>query len=271
MYHLSVLIALAAICEAVSAASPVGTCLTGSTPFELSTFCAPGYYCPLYNASDSSTFPVQCAATDDCVITRLTAKFCSAQGTYEPLLCEAGHYCPSPSEQIKCPEDHYCPIGQSKPIKCGAMTACAAGSSKKREWGSLLSLVIGDIAAVILYCFLVWYKARQQQSIKDRCAVIPINTPTAEEGDTGRRTESVLDDVEGGKMVKGQRTATEVLCEGFDRARGKLPLLILEFEQLSLTVPGDASKGRKPLTILTGVTGSIRPGKVTAIMGPSGA
>eukprot|EP01042_Synura_sphagnicola_P021862 gene21862-27826_t len=151
------------------------------------------------------------------------------------------------------------------------MTTCDAGSSKKQEWGSLLALGIGDIAAVILYFFLLWYKARQQQSIKDRCAVIPINTSIAEEGDAGRRTDSInLIDVEGGKLPKGQRTATEVLCEGFKRARGKLPLMILEFEQLSLTIPGDASKGRKPLTILTGVTGSIRPGKVTAIMGPSG-
>eukprot|EP01033_Poteriospumella_lacustris_P015814 gene15814-11317_t len=272
MYLLSALVVLAVIFEAVSAAAPVGTCLTGSTPFELSTFCAPGYYCPLYNASDNSTFPVQCAATNDCVITRLTTKFCSAQGTYEPVLCKAGNYCPSTSEQIECPEDHYCPIGQYEPIKCGAMTTCDAGSSKKQEWGSLLALGIGDIAAVILYFFLLWYKARQQQSIKDRCAVIPINISIAEEGDAGRRTDSInLIDVEGGKLPKGQRTATEVLCEGFKRARGKLPLMILEFEQLSLTIPGDASKGRKPLTILTGVTGSIRPGKVTAIMGPSGA
>jgi ABC-type multidrug transport system ATPase subunit len=60
-----------------------------------------------------------------------------------------------------------------------------------------------------------------------------------------------------------------MLCQGFKRAQQELPMLRLEFDQLSLTIP--ASGKNPPLTILKGVNGSIEPAKVTAIMGPSGA
>ncbi len=61
---------------------------------------------------------------------------------------------------------------------------------------------------------------------------------------------------------------TQKLCQGFKRAQQDLPAMRLQFEQLSLSIP---RKGKEPLIILKGVTGSVEPGKVTAVMGPSGA
>lgn len=59
--------------------------------------------------------------------------------------------------------------------------------------------------------------------------------------------------------------ATAVLSEGFRRCNAGLALH-LEFEGLGLTLPPPLRK-----TILSSVTGSIVPGRVTAVMGPSGA
>ena len=60
-------------------------------------------------------------------------------------------------------------------------------------------------------------------------------------------------------------SATLVLEDGFRRCNAGLRLGI-EFLNLRLTLPAPLSK-----TILSDVTGSIVPGRVTAIMGPSGA
>jgi ABC-type multidrug transport system ATPase subunit len=60
-------------------------------------------------------------------------------------------------------------------------------------------------------------------------------------------------------------SATVVLEDGFRRCNAGLRLGI-EFFNLRLTLPAPLSK-----TILSDVTGSIVPGRVTAIMGPSGA
>jgi ABC-type multidrug transport system ATPase subunit len=63
------------------------------------------------------------------------------------------------------------------------------------------------------------------------------------------------------------------LAEGFKKAKEASPVKALEFafEDLTLTIPEKLCHQHGGKTILSGVTGKISPGKVTAIMGPSGA
>lgn len=263
-------------CVSRATSSNNSLCLTGASPFQISNFCAPGWYCPLYNASDPATYPVQCAATDDCTLDRLATKFCGRQGTYEPMLCREKYFCPSPVEEIECPEGHYCPMGQHSPIKCHSMTSCPKGSSKKFEWSSMIALIIGDFAALLGYYLAMSYRARQQKIQKDRCAVIPLHTSPHE---LVEEINNEVDDVELASKandsishvfppITKRQTSTEILCEGFERARGNLPHFFLQFDQLSLKIP---LKDKRIISVLAGVTGSLQPGKVTAIMGPSGA
>lgn len=61
----------------------------------------------------------------------------------------------------------------------------------------------------------------------------------------------------------------QLLCDGFVESVGVVGQLEIEFKDLSLAIPANNSKPSKVL--LSGVTGKISPGTVTAIMGPSGA
>ena len=75
---------------------------------------------------------------------------------------------------------------------------------------------------------------------------------------------SVSNEADGLESATRAPSATRVLIEGFHLSRGNQPLLDFDFSELGLSIPG----GKK---VLHGVTGSIRHGQVTAVMGPSGA
>jgi hypothetical protein len=69
------------------------------------TFCLKGMYCPNLNVNDPTTIPVKCIASPECELRRLTGLPCNdtehhqgRQGTYEPVICPRGHYCPTPQE-----------------------------------------------------------------------------------------------------------------------------------------------------------------------------
>ncbi len=213
---------------------------------------SPHHAGPLYNASDATTFPVQCAPTDDCTFRRLTSQYCEAQGTYEPVLCLEGKYCPTPLLQLPCPSGHLCKIGCVHPIKCGLFDSCPEGSSTKTDLASVLAILITDVGLVALWYSAMFYR-RKNRTARDV-----------------EYTEVQLTSVNPALHAKGAAYASlpahsKLLCQGFKRAQQELPALRLEFNELSMSIPS-VKKGDEPLTILKGVTGSIEPGKVTAIM-----
>lgn len=231
-------------------------CLSGATPFLLSDVCPLGWYCPYYNASDTSTYPVQCAPTNECLINRLEAKFCDPQGKYEPTLCPKGYYCPTATQLIKCPANHFCPLGQYKPQECGMLSTCDAGAEKKFEYSSMIVIIIVDAFAVITYVLTGVYIRRRDNKRQEKHSnfkATSINPSLLAKGDAFDLLPQ----------------ESKMLCQGFRRAQQQLPPMHLQFHELSLTIPG--VNRNENLTILKGVTGSIEPGKVTAIMGPSGA
>lgn len=241
---------------AAGAALP-SACQSGATPFRLADECAPGFFCPLYNSTDATTFPVQCAPTDECTIRRLTSRFCPAQGTYEPVLCEAGHYCPTPLVQLPCPAGHICKLGTVVPIPCNGLSICPEGSEKRKDMTALVAIVIGD--ALLVACWFLakhYRRARQNQRDIDYAEI---------------QLSSVIPALHAqGVAYQSLPAHSKMLCQGFKRAQRELPPLRLQFDDLSMAIPPLKSGGETKV-ILKGVTGSIEPSKVTAIMGPSGA
>jgi hypothetical protein len=136
--------------------SPVhaGRCyLDNSSGFPLATYrdprtgqvaCAPGFYCPGFNASDPSTYPVACPPFPDCALTRSWGEPCEhMQGDHEPIVCKLGYYCPPTStsnsntslpQMIKCAKNTYCHYGSIAPTDCPPFAICF-GNDKILRYG----------------------------------------------------------------------------------------------------------------------------------------
>lgn len=223
MLHVIVLLILAASLADVNAQSnPL--CLSGATPFQIDTKCAPGWYCPLYVAGNSSTYPVQCAPTNDCLLDRLKTQFCERQGTYEPMLCDKGFYCPSPTEMYECPAGSVCYRGQFEPTPCGSITSCPAGSDKRTEMTALVAFVIADVGIIVLWLLARAWKRRQNNKRDVNYTVLPLNSINS----------SIM---RKGDMFKELPVHSKVLCQGFKRAQSDLPPIYLHFNNLSLSIP----------------------------------
>ncbi len=209
--------------------------------------CASGYYCPFINETDPTTWPSVCPPTPSCYVDRVVSILCEQQGTYEPVVCEAGFYCPDFRTKLICPEGHFCRLGSTEPVECQFWSDCPEGSEQQRFYGALVFLIGPDLllaAALFAYLFSQ-YKKAQRHSRKTS-----INSSAS----TEIPMETLLE----------IKPAVKTLVEGFQRSSNSSPPLDIAFEDLRLVLPTKK-------VLLEGVTGNMHAGNVTAIMGPSGA
>lgn len=187
---------------------------------------------------------------------RLTGKFCDAQGTNEPIVCPKGHYCPTPKEKHKCPSGHFCITGSTAPMPCPAVSNCPEGSHRVLYLGGLVACIVLDAIVFGLWLFFKrFYKRGDIKFIKmkRRFRKVAMQSPVEPH-------HPVTIDVDRKKTV-----APDGLVAGFEKARNNMALpMSFEFTDLSITLPTGKN-------ILNGVSGAIKPARLTAIMGPSGA
>lgn len=242
---LHVAIATCLLCCAVRAQ---GSCLVGSDGIMVPPFvnprtgdmCPDGFVCPNSFASNASTYPRVCPPTEECLAVRRSNRFCEPQGLYEPAVCPAGHYCPNGREVIKCPKGHWCPLGSWEPLECGGMSSCPAGTEHEVD---LSGLFVALVATALVLAFYAMY-ARWRASLNTR-----------EVGPQGWAN-----------LPEATRT---VIRDGVSARRGRMDPLTFEFEKLKVEVTNKKTNETKVL--LQSLTGTIKPGQVTAIMGPSGS
>lgn len=108
------------------------------------------YLTPVLGPNISAGNPPQyCPPTIQCQITRLsqTASTCQEpQGTYEPIVCAPGYYCPSGGKtKVICPPNHYCPLGAFRPIQCSYRSICPSNSQRQIEMVGLIAIIAIDI------------------------------------------------------------------------------------------------------------------------------
>lgn len=113
--------------------------------------CKPGFFCPYFDPDDRDTIPVACPPTTTCESSRLAGRTCLPQGTFEPMACPAGFYCPDFKTVTVCPSGSFCPTGTWTPLKCQFLSACPAGSVAERHYGLLVLVVVVDILMLLLY------------------------------------------------------------------------------------------------------------------------
>ena len=143
----------------------------------------------------------------------------------------------------------------------------------RQYYGAVVYAVVIDVIMIGLYVFFKFFYEPSQW--RKRLAVRKTRLEREESMHdlqlTPGATANIQDDflpATGPKSphhVSLARDAKDVLEAGFRDCNQGLRL-DLNFEGLGLTLPAPISR-----TILRGVRGRIRPGRVTAVMGPSGA
>ena len=114
--------------------------------------CAPGFYCPGLVPSDPSTYPVYCPPSPDCQLNRLLGSACTPQGSYEPIMCPGGYFCPGGAAQLACPVGHFCPLGSTTPIQCDSLSLCNGEQNSGVVYlgGALASALIVMVLCVVI-------------------------------------------------------------------------------------------------------------------------
>ena len=148
------------------------------------------------------------------------------------ILCPEGSYCESTTRLSVCPAGHRCSAGSILPVPCEFPELCR-GSGNGTPDRTLLGLFAALTTLGVAWLF------RRIWDIKQTSAVMT-------------RTSRM-------EVMKGRGRS----------ARRQLEFTIsMRFSSLSLTV-SSASKGR--LRVVDGLSGALEPGRITAILGPSGA
>ncbi|KAK1461233.1 hypothetical protein CMEL01_14869 [Colletotrichum melonis] len=285
----------------------------GAVPIEIQTVdswqatgCSPGFLC---ENNTVNSIPQYCPPLDACQMARLASFTCNfggknaGMGPFEPVVCQAGNYCPEENNgkvSIVCPAGSYCQPGAATPTPCSVGSRCPAGSSYELFLIPLAILIIIDvlmIAGMVIYRFRK--RLRDHQSNKSRRPTLKRGMSSMKAQITGYRALSEDTDREmlpmsatyipsrtdaygGGFQAAlnldsedsvNVRPTSEMLnpqlmafVSSMRRATDATNLgLSFSYSDLSFH-PKKSSK-----MILQNVTGSIDRGTLTAVMGGSGA
>jgi ABC-type multidrug transport system ATPase subunit len=164
------------------------------------------------------------------------------------------------------------------------MSNCPEGTEMRRYYGGIIVALIIDVVMIaayfILRCWLEPAQARKRAArrkarfdasdepmldIAAEASALSKSLPKSDFIALAGSSEGASLQPTPSRQALVARRAKDVLESGFRDCNQGLRL-DLTFEGLGLTLPPPLSK-----TILRGVRGRIRPGRVTAIMGPSGA
>lgn len=243
-------------------------------------------------------------------MTRLSSETCTLQGKnigmgpFEPIICQAGNYCP-PSENgtttIRCPSGSYCQPGASTPTPCASGSHCPEGSSYQVYLIPLVLLIIVDVLSMAGYLF--WrFRQRIHHSNKDRLGTLKTRGMGAMTAKiTGYKALSDENDHDfDHEMLRMDATYIPQRADTFsglevaldmDQAQAKerlsqfqLPPQVMKFVE-SMRRATDATDfglsfsyselkfqpKKNPKPVLQNVTGSIDRGTLAAVMGGSGA
>ncbi|KAK7418349.1 hypothetical protein QQX98_003969 [Neonectria punicea] len=268
--------------------------------------CSEGFMCA---NNTINSLPLFCPLISECQVARLAGQVCAlngknlAMGPFEPVVCQAGWYCPLESKgkkTIRCRAGSYCQPGASTPTPCSFGSRCLEGSSFQLFLIPIFVLIIIDALMVASIFFL---KFRQRFQASSRAHIGSMNK-IPHKGMSGVKATitgyKALSDDQDQEMVPMNATymPSEDNWTGFEAAfdlldanhtdrsqaeAGLSPHLRAFIE--SMRKATDATnfglsfgyadlvfhpKG-SPRPILQNVTGSIERGSLVAVMGGSGA
>lgn len=221
--------------------------------------CPENYYCPVYSQADLTTVNINKLTDSNCTYDFTTGTvvkvrcpcppgfFCPAN-TEQPRYCCKGFYCPYDAtaqganletgdgtwgaSMVECPEGSYCPIGAVQTKSCVGIERCEKGSAKPDRTAILVILLVFVFLLFLAFVVLGMYR-KYVKELQEKS----MNLYSNEEHLEGSANGTVRPD--------------------------DVPLHI-EFKDITFVL-------RDGRTIMRGVHGSFAPGRLCAIMGPSGA
>jgi ABC-type multidrug transport system ATPase subunit len=219
-------------------------CPPGTTDPQL---CPAGYYCT------NLDIKVPCRLSQYC-----------PPGSFASQVCPAGYYCPNPSSRIICPKDNYCPQGSTEPKPCNFFFSdCQSGSTSDHLTYVGIALLIAIILAVtsLWLLYMVAYRIYRHQSNMRRKG-IKTNVFSSVKMDDEEFDANFLVDQ---SMNSDFHMNYGTVVNDNNLHRQDQFTVDLRFEELGLVLRSNGNK------VLKGVTGEIKHGQLTAVMGMSGA
>eukprot|EP00835_Amoeboradix_gromovi_P002324 NODE_130_length_18488_cov_0.389961.p1 type:complete len:846 gc:universal NODE_130_length_18488_cov_0.389961:7015-9552(+) len=160
-----------------------------------------------------------------------TAGFWCPGDTSQPFYCCPGFYCDTPDTILICPSGYYCSMGSKKPERCWFLAICPIGTSKPFRIG-MLGVIVATLVIVAM-CFSIKSRLDIQQAVRNRLQV---------------------------EMIKQNKFKEVITVPQITNNKA----IDIEFDNLEYKLP-DGS------VIMQNVSGFFTAGKMSAIMGPSGA
>ena len=194
-------------------------------------------------------------------------------GADNMYLCAGGHWCPTSILSFECTVGKYCPQGSIGMTPCASIATC----HHKAVYPNYSEQVIDSMALVIVVlvgCLRVFGKVRNHLREKRRAArhaaqklaAQQTRASSADVDRRGRPRANTQDSVTPPTSPEGCASVAGLTPGSLNSLRDKRETRMeLSFVRLGLVLRSNDFK------VLNGVTGRCRPGRVTAIMGPSGA
>ncbi|KAL9655604.1 hypothetical protein ABK040_002268 [Willaertia magna] len=224
---------------------PANTWCTNSTvmlPKICSTHNGSMDYCPPGTTSEQLCPAGFYCESPDAIKPCSQTQYCPP-GSFTYEVCPDGYYCPNASLKIVCPEGYFCRQGSTQASPCSwFFSSCPEGSSSDRMTVAGLVVVVA-IAILILLLYLAYYSAFKLYIIlskRNRKKYPSERTP----------------------LFAGQGNSTASSGKSFIQEQFTMDIA---FEDLGLVLRGSGKK------VLAGVTGELKHGHLTAVMGLSGA
>eukprot|EP01028_Stygiella_incarcerata_P003362 TRINITY_DN16664_c0_g1_i1.p1 TRINITY_DN16664_c0_g1~~TRINITY_DN16664_c0_g1_i1.p1 ORF type:complete len:812 (-),score=177.77 TRINITY_DN16664_c0_g1_i1:105-2474(-) len=194
--------------------------------------CPPGMSCGLIGCSVNMTLPCP------------EAYYCPKDTSVRP--CPSKYYCPDPmgSTYRPCPQGHFCRERTANPPECSLWSFCPKKTSRQMVW---VAMFFSFIALFVVFMSMWFVDHRRMQKEQELLMSEYQMEPSKSKGGDG---SSFFDSSESDHWHLVQT-----------------PPMNVRFEELGLTI----MDGKVKKTILEGVTGHFKSGRLTGVLGPSGA
>lgn len=186
--------------------------------------------------------------------------------------CPSGKFCPTPQLQLTCPAGEWCHRGSSYPRKCLPGSACPEKTYKPRLYLALVIVLIALIGCVVGYRVMHWRwrKTAEQKEASSAAApaqhVVQVkklgSNPSLSNG-----PQPVIN-IEVQHMTVRVKSGDDSSSKNSSSSPTATAVAAASPGVAGVDNSGSSGSGK---TILHDISGTIRGGRLTAIMGPSGA